>query len=197
MKEPIMKASRSGAALLAVAVFLVSCGGGGGSRQTAATADRRCSGDQLEIGDLLPGECAISGFDGERLTLEAARDGRPAILNFWASWCVYCIKEMPDFQRVYDRVQGRVSFLGLDLLGVQAENESQARALATRTGVRYPLAFDRDGLFYHRICPCGGRPIMPATVFVRGDGTIAHLKFGPIEAAELRSLIKTHLGVEV
>lgn len=104
---------------------------------------------------------------------------------------------MPDFQRVYERASGRVAFVGLDLLGVQGETESQATALAKQTGVTYRLAYDRDGVFYHRICPCRGRPLMPATVFVRSDGTIAQLKFGPIEENDLRSLIRTHLGTEV
>lgn len=195
MRRHAAKASRTVGALLAGALLLTSCGGP--SAPPAAPADRNCSGETLEIGDSLPGECIVTSFDGTSLTLAAAREGRPAILNFWASWCVFCIKEMPDFQRVYERSLGRVAFLGLDLLGVLAETEPQARALAARTGVEYPLAYDRDGLLYHRICPCRVRPLMPATVFVRGDGTIAQLKFGPIEADELASLIKTHLGVEV
>lgn len=185
-------------ALLAAGFLLSSCGDGSGpSRAVPQPPERRCEGETLQIGDALPGECVVTGFDGGPATLEDVRAGKPAILNFWASWCVYCIKEMPDFQRVYEGAQGRVAFLGLDLLGVQAESESQARALAAQTGVTYPLAFDRDGVFFHRICPCRGRPLMPATVFVRAEGTIAHLKFGPIEADDLRSLIRTHLGVEV
>lgn len=195
---PIPTSVRAAAALLAAGFLLASCGNDA-ARSGAAPRppDRRCEGETLQIGDALPGECVVTGFDAGPVTLAHARDAKPAILNFWASWCVYCIREMPDFQRVYERAQGRVTFLGLDLLGVQAESESQARALASQTGVSYPLAFDRDGVFYHRICPCRGRPLMPATVFVRAAGTIAHLKFGPIEAGDLRSLIRTHLGVEV
>lgn len=183
--------------MVALIALLSSCAGGGASQPASAPVDRRCAGPRLEIGDRLPGKCVVTSVDGTALSLDKARGGKPAVLNFWASWCVYCIKEMPDFQRVYERASGTVAFLGLDLLGVQGETESQATALAKRTGVRYPLAFDRDGLFYHRICPCGGRPLMPATVFVRADGTIAQLKFGPIDVDGLRSMIRTHLGLEV
>jgi thiol-disulfide isomerase/thioredoxin len=189
---------RAAAAILAAGLSLASCRDASApSSAVSEPSERGCSGRTLDLGDALPGECVVTAFNGDPLTLEKARETKPTIFNFWASWCVYCIKEMPNFQRVYESAQGRVSFLGLDLLGVQAESESEARALAAQTGVTYPLAFDRDGVFYQRICPCRGRPIMPATVFVRADGTIAHLKFGPIEGEELRSLIRIHLDVEV
>lgn len=162
-------------------------------------AERRCGASKtLEIGDSLPDACGVVSFaDGKTITLGAARAGRPLVLNFWASWCVYCIKEMPAFQRVFERAAGRVGFLGLDLLGVQAETEQAAKALAIQTGVRYPLAYDTDGEFYRRVCPCGGRPIMPATVFVAADGSIAYLKFGPLDDADLADVIRTHLDSEI
>ena len=62
---------------------------------------------------------------------------------------------------------------------------------------RTPLDISRDGVVYHQVCPCRGRPLMPTTIFLRADGTIAFLKFGPLTAAELRSLIRIHLGTEV
>jgi len=186
---------RVAAAMIAAGSLLASCGSS--NVPPSAEPDRRCDGPRLENGDPIPGACIVRSFDGEPVTLDEARAGKPAVLNFWASWCVFCIKEMPDFQRVYERAAGQVAFLGLDLLGVQAETESAAKSLAARTGASYPLAYDAGGEFYRRICPCGGRPLMPATVFVRDDGTIAHLKFGPLSADELTELIETHFGTEI
>ena len=118
------------------------------------------------------------------------RAGRPIVLNFWASWCTFCIKEMPDFQRVHDDVGDRVPFLGLDLLGVQGETRGAATTLAARTGVSYPLGYDADGALYLRLSP---RVLMPTTVFVRADGTIALRQFGPLTEQQLRGLIDEHL----
>src|SRR5579864_8989160 len=59
---------------------------------------RDCSGTtRLDIGSLFPGACVVQRFtDGHPQTIDAIRARRPMIINFWASWCVYCIKEMPD-----------------------------------------------------------------------------------------------------
>jgi thiol-disulfide isomerase/thioredoxin len=166
--------------------------------QSSTPVDRECGTAVLDVGDAIPDACTVTSFtDGKAITLVQARASKPMVLNFWASWCVYCIREMPDFQRAYERAAGRVSFLGLDLLGVQAETEAEAKALAAKTGAQYPLAYDKDGEFYHRVCPCGGRPLMPATVFVRADGTIAYLKFGPLNTKDLTELIQTHLKTEI
>lgn len=189
---------RLAVATVATGLALASCASSGSPPgERAQPVDRGCSGPTLETGDTIPGACVVRAFDGDAITLDDARAGKPAVLNFWASWCVYCIKEMPDFQRVYERAAGRVSFIGLDLLGVQAETEQAAKTLAARTGARYLLAYDADGEFYHRVCPCGGRPLMPATVFVRADGTVAYLKFGPLDADDLTVLIRAHLGTEI
>lgn len=159
--------------------------------------DRSCdaSGGVLNLGQRLPGRCLVQSFDdGSFSTIDDLRDGRPLVVNFWASWCVFCIKEMPDFQRVYDRTAGRVAFLGLDLLGVQAETRSAAEKLAARTGVRYPLAYDEDGELYLQVSP---RLLMPTTVFVRADGVIVYRQFGPLDENDLQRMIRIYLGVDI
>lgn len=172
---------------------LLACAPGASTGDT----NRACAGDTLDLGDPLPSACTLAPFEGGSATLGEAIGGKPAVLNFWASWCVYCIEEMPDFQEVFVASRGEVAFLGIDLLNVQGETEVAARRLAEETGVTYPLAYDRDGVFYERICPCRSRPIMPTTILIRADGTFAHMKFGPLDANELRSLITEHLDVEV
>lgn len=160
-------------------------------------ADRACGELRgfLSEGERLPGECLIESFDERSyVSIDEFPEGKPLVLNFWASWCVFCIKEMPDFQRVYERVAGRVAFLGLDLLGVQVETRSAAEALAARTGVQYPLAYDEDGELYLQLSP---RLLMPTTIFVRADGVIAYRQFGPLDEQELERMIATHLGVEM
>src|SRR5205823_8216723 len=111
-------------------------------------AQRQCTGTMLlEQGTTFPGDCIVQDFaGGTSQTIAQLRGGKPMIINFWASWCVYCIKEMPDLQRASERVAGRVSFLGLDLLGVDGETPGAAARLAQRAGAHYPLAYDRAGL---------------------------------------------------
>jgi thiol-disulfide isomerase/thioredoxin len=66
-----------------------------------------------------------------RLVRLADLRGRPAVVNFWASWCGLCAAEMPAFQGVHRRLGQRVGFVGVD----QRDQRDPALALARRTGV--------------------------------------------------------------
>ena len=123
---------------------------------------------------------SLRGFDGRTVTEEALA-GRPAVINFFASTCAFCIHEMPAFERVHVRMGDRVSFLGVAL----RDPDSAARHLARQTGVTYRLAFDDSGSFYRALRAFG----MPVTVFVLGNGSIATLHSGPLDEARLQELI--------
>jgi thiol-disulfide isomerase/thioredoxin len=182
---------------LALAALLLSCGSPKGSGATDAAKGRACGFESglVSVGERLPSDCTFELLGGGRVvTLKEFRGEKPMVLNFWASWCVYCIDEMPDFQRVYAALDGRVAFLGLDLLSIQGETKPAATALARKTGVRYPLGYDEGGIIYGHFAP---RLLMPLTVLVRSNGILAHRQFGPLDAARLRELIRIHLGVEV
>lgn len=125
----------------------------------------------------------------------ASLEGRPAVINFWASWCTYCIEEMPAFQRVFSSLGHRVSFVGADLVGVEGETEATAREFARRTGVRYRLIFDNSAFLFAHVSTFRGRPILPATIFVAADGTLAFRQFGPLDERALRARLSEHLGV--
>lgn len=169
----------------------------GPKRESRVTAAERHCGRVTSIlseGQPLPGGCTFEFLQGgQTSSLASFRQGQPMVLNFWASWCTLCIKEMPDFQRVNASLSNRVRFLGLDLLGVQGEGRSAARDLARKTGVQYALGFDDGGALYFHIAP---RTLMPTTVFVRADGTLAFRQFGALDAKTLQQLIAKYLGVK-
>lgn len=128
----------------------------------------------------------LARFEGEgRITYEDF-EGTPLVLNFWASWCPFCIDEMPAFEKVFQRFSGDVAFLGVN---VQDQRELAER-LAEQTGVTYPLALDEDGTFLRDV---QGRS-MPTTLLVSADGHVVH-RFGgeSTPADELTELILEHL----
>ena len=149
----------------------------------------------VAVGSELPGGCRLEALGtGAVVTLADYANGKPMVVNFWASWCGACIREMPELQKVYTSAANTVQFLGLDLLGVDGEDRSGAVAFAKQRAVSYPLAYDAGGLLYGRISL---RVLPPTTAFVRADGTLAGVHIGQLDAPELRQLISQYLGIKV
>ena len=113
--------------------------------------------------------------------------GAPLVVNFWATWCDPCVREMPVLQAVAADLRGRVSFLGVNV----RDDPRRARALARRTGVTYDLVGDRAGRLFSRVDGYG----MPTTLLVDPGGTIVYRHTGPLGAVEVRALLRRHLGV--
>lgn len=107
--------------------------------------------------------------------------GRPVVLNFWASWCVPCRREMPAFQAVHERLGDQVAFLGVN----HQDSRSDALALLAETGVTYPSGHDPQG----NVARAYGLFGMPTTVFISPDGDILARRTGEMSADELRRTI--------
>jgi len=129
---------------------------------------------------------ALQDFDGGGFTLESY-EGRPMVVNFWASWCPSCAAEMPAFEQVHQRLQGTVNFLGVN----HSDRRSSAEELARSTGVTYRLAEDPDGQLFSAFGGTG----MPTTAFIDADGGVAEVVVGQLSEHQLTSLIQEHLEV--
>lgn len=132
-------------------------------------------------GELAP-DFTVDLFDGSTFTLSEhlSGDGRPVVLNLWASWCIPCREEMPAFDAVA-RQRDDVLFLGV---AVQ-DTESEARAFAGEVGVGYPLGHDTDGTILEAYPILG----LPATRFITSEGMIAEEWFGQLDETTLVALI--------
>lgn len=115
--------------------------------------------------------------------------GKPLVMNFWASWCAPCIREMPEFQRLADELGEQVTVLGINA----QDSAEKARAFAADLGIGFDLARDPDGDYFKAVGGIG----WPTTLLVDGDGFIRYRHTGPLDADQLRDLLATHLGVDV
>jgi thiol-disulfide isomerase/thioredoxin len=115
--------------------------------------------------------------DGGSASL-ADYDGTPLVLNFFASYCVPCVREMPALQAVADELDGRVAVVGMNL----ADEEDAARALVEQTGVTYDLGRDPDAALAQEL----GVVNLPTTVFATADHQIVELHTGALSEEQLR-----------
>lgn len=152
-----------------------------GSEAATDTAGRLAA----EPGGLAP-DFTLTLFDGTRFTLSRhlQDDGRPVVMNFWASWCVPCREEMPSFDRVSQR-RPDVFILGVAV----RDSEDEARAFAAEIGVGYPLGLDTGGAILN-LYPIIG---LPTTWFISADGRIADIRAGQLDQDEIERLIDQHL----
>jgi len=131
----------------------------------------------------------LQGFDGAPdVALETLRGG-PVVINFWATWCAPCVKEMPAFQQVAAEVEGRVVFLGVNVQDAPVN----ATSFAEQLEISYPMATDPRGAFWQEVGGFG----MPTTLLVNSRGMVVYRHTGALEADELRELMRQRLGVVV
>jgi len=87
---------------------------------------------------------SINRFDGTEVSSAELR-GRVVVLDFWATWCPACRREMPELEKLYRRYQGnsRVSFWAVDMQK-NGETPEKARAFMQSAGYTLPLALGHD-----------------------------------------------------
>jgi len=73
--------------------------------------------------------------DGAELALSSLR-GRRLLLNFWATWCPPCVREMPALDRFHQRWSPR----GWTVLGLAVDNAAAVQAFLRQTPVTFPVA---------------------------------------------------------
>lgn len=113
--------------------------------------------------------------------------GHPVVLNFWATWCYPCRKEIPQFVQAYDKYkdQGLV-IIGLDL----QEGPGLIRPFAQEYGIDYPILVDRDGEVGDEYRLLG----LPTTFFIDANGVIQSIFRGPFEARQNDTDVQSAIG---
>ncbi len=80
---------------------------------------------------------SLTGMDGKTYTL-AGLKGRIVLLNFWATWCPPCRKEMPDMEKLYRAYERQ----GLTVIGVSDEERATVEQFLAKNPYSFPVALD-------------------------------------------------------
>ncbi|MCM2336022.1 MAG: TlpA family protein disulfide reductase [Pseudomonas sp.] len=128
-----------------------------------------------------PRELKLTAIDGSTYDLAAQR-GQWVVVNFWATWCAPCLKEMPELSAL-DAMREDVSVVGL---AYEEIDVPAMQAFLAKRPVVYPIAivdtYDPPAAFD---TPRG----LPMTYLLKPDGTVAEQFLGPVTAESLQEAI--------
>ena len=124
---------------------------------------------------------ALKDLTGTEQSLAAFR-GRVVVLNFWATWCEPCKKEMPDLSAI----QNDYAALGVQVIGAAGDEAAESAKVIKfirEFKVNFPVWVGAKTEDMERF---GVGTVLPATVIVDRDGKIVWREIGIIKPADLR-----------
>lgn len=169
----------SHALLLGAVSLFAACG----SDAPAPDALPAATEETGETSGLAP-DFTLTSLDGEDFTLSEHR-GEVVVLNFWATWCLPCIAEMPDLEALHQEMSDD----GVRIVGISQDTggADEVRPFVDKLGVTYPLLPDPAFQVSTRY---GGVSVLPTTIFIGRDGRIAQEEMGALHADEFREIIE-------
>lgn len=125
-------------------------------------------------------DVTVETMDGETIAL-ADRPGEVLLVNFWATWCAPCRKEIPDLIDL----QNDFGPDGLTVIGVSLDQQGAAvvKPFLDEYAVNYPIVLDAEGIVEQAF---GGIYGLPMTYVIGPEGRIQHRVLGLFPTEEMR-----------
>ncbi len=140
-----------------------------------------------DSGDGVPGgDIPLATLDGGTITLNQFA-GKVLIVDFWATWCPPCIKEIPGYIRLYNKYRDQ----GFEIIGItlQSGTAQDVKAFVEKHGINYPIVMGNNQI----VQAYGGITGFPTTFIVDQKGRIVrkYVGFRPESVFEedIRSLL--------
>ncbi|MTI67669.1 MAG: redoxin domain-containing protein [Firmicutes bacterium] len=125
--------------------------------------DKETDNEEIKVGKKAP-DFTLENLQGEKVSL-SDYEGKIVMLNFWATWCGHCDKEMPDFEKLYNENKEK-DFV---ILAVNArESIETVKEYINKGGYTFPVLLDKSGEINRKYL-IGG---LPTTYFISKDGIL-------------------------
>ena len=111
----------------------------------------------------------------------ASLRGKPLLINFWATWCAPCVREMPEIDRFYREFGPR----GWQVLGLAIDGPTPVREFLARVKISFPIGLggiEGTDLVHSLGNSQGG---LPFSVMIGAKGQVLHRRIGATNFAEL------------
>ncbi len=112
--------------------------------------------------------------------------GKPVVINFWATWCGYCVKEMPAFEKAAAEFGDKVVFMMINVTDGYSETKEAAMEFVEKNGFSFPVYYDTDLSATYAY----GASSLPATAFVKANGELMKGQIGMMSEETLYGYIE-------
>lgn len=147
----------------------------------------------VEAEEVVAPDFTVLDTDGNSVTLaDRLADGKPIVLNFWATWCGPCKSELPAFEKVSAEYADDVTFMLINLTDGYQETVDDVKEFMEENSYTFPVYFDTE---YSAVIPYGASSI-PLTYFVTSDGIVAGGYMGAMPEETLYSYLEQLLELE-
>lgn len=111
--------------------------------------------------------------------------GKPVVINFWTTWCVYCVQEMPYFNEAYNTYKDEVQFIMLNVPDGPEETKENVEEYIQDNNYDFQVYYDKDFDAVNKYSVTG----YPITIFINKNGEIAKINRGAISQTNLLKYI--------
>ena len=151
-------------------------------RQSGAPTSADAAAAAAAAGDPLDRlwSLSLARPEGGELALVTLR-GKPLLINFWATWCPPCVRELPEIDRFHREFGPR----GWQVLGLAIDGPTPVREFLTRVKIGFPIVLaglEGTELVNRLGNPQGG---LPFSVMIDGSGRVLQRKLGETHFDEL------------
>jgi len=126
-------------------------------------------------------EFSLTTLDDQTYSFDRGAQDKPALINFWASWCPPCIDEAPALRELHEEYGEKVEFITVNLTYFETRGMDEVNKFVQTYEWSMPILLDEDGEVFQRYRGQG----IPLTVLVDGNGVIDHIVYGEIDPKDL------------
>lgn len=128
-------------------------------------------------------ETKLIGLDKSETSLENHKN-KVIILNFWTSWCSYCINEVPELNNFYKKQPENVAFLAINMTDDE-KNAKSAEKFKKQYDIKFPIFLDETGFLQESFKITS----FPTTLIIDSSGVVRHRIQGEVTQVQLNEMI--------